>query len=136
VDGKAALNVRHITTWTDIMTRNLRKAQVAARLGNVATRTIDRWTADEKLGFPQPLYIGVTPLWDEAELEAWKRDRPKIRPATGTGSSKSRSAQCEQQREEEGIERTDGRVFNEMNARSSRVKGHCTSGERSIPKTR
>jgi hypothetical protein len=64
------------------MTRNLRKAQVAARLGNVATRTIDRWVDDPKLNFPKPFYIGITPLWDEDQLTSWERDRPKIRPAS------------------------------------------------------
>jgi predicted DNA-binding transcriptional regulator AlpA len=59
------------------MIRKLRKAQVAERYGNVNTRTIDRWTRNKELGFPQPMKIGSTPLWDEAELEAWERDRAR-----------------------------------------------------------
>jgi predicted DNA-binding transcriptional regulator AlpA len=59
------------------MSRKLKRSQVAERYGNVATRTIDRWTADAKLGFPQPLYIGSTPMWDEAELSEWERTRAK-----------------------------------------------------------
>jgi predicted DNA-binding transcriptional regulator AlpA len=64
------------------MIRKLRKGEVAERYGNVTTRTIDRWTEDPKLGFPQPIYIGSTPLWDEAELAAWERDRASERPQT------------------------------------------------------
>jgi hypothetical protein len=74
--------------WTDIMTQKLRKAQVAARYGGVNPRTIDRWTRNKELGFPQPTFVGPaskrrprgsTPLWDEAELVAWERER--ARPA-------------------------------------------------------
>jgi hypothetical protein len=46
----------------------LRKAQVAARYGGVATRTIDRWAEDGRL--PPPIYRGIVPLWDLDELEA------------------------------------------------------------------
>ncbi len=35
----------------------LTDAQVRARLGGKNQRTIDRWTADPKMGFPQPIYI-------------------------------------------------------------------------------
>jgi hypothetical protein len=48
------------------------------RYGNINVRTIDRWHRDEEyeaLKFPKPTYVGVTPLWDEAELEAWDRSR-------------------------------------------------------------
>jgi hypothetical protein len=64
------------------MKRQLRKAEVAARYGNVATRTVDRWLDDEELSFPKPRYFGSTPMWDADELETWERDRPKIRPAS------------------------------------------------------
>jgi predicted DNA-binding transcriptional regulator AlpA len=64
------------------MIRKLRKSAVAERYGNVNTRTIDRWTADEKLGFPKPIYIGSTPLWDEAELAAWEKSRARPRRDT------------------------------------------------------
>jgi len=55
------------------MSRKLRRNQVAERYGGVNPRTIDRWAADPKMGFPQPIRIGSTPLWDEAELEKWER---------------------------------------------------------------
>jgi predicted DNA-binding transcriptional regulator AlpA len=66
------------------MGRKLRRAEVAERYGNVNTRTIDRWAQDPKLGFPQPMRVGATPLWDEAELEAWDRERAKPASQMGT----------------------------------------------------
>jgi predicted DNA-binding transcriptional regulator AlpA len=59
------------------MSRKLTLVQVAERYGGVNVRTISRWAADAKLDFPQPLQIGRRPLWDEAELEAWERDRAR-----------------------------------------------------------
>jgi predicted DNA-binding transcriptional regulator AlpA len=67
------------------MIRKLRKSAVAERYGGVNTRTIDRWLLDPALKFPKPIYIGRSPLWDEAELEAWERDRARpSRPASQT----------------------------------------------------
>jgi hypothetical protein len=59
------------------MSRKLRRSQVAERYGDVDPRTIDRWRENPKLCFPQPTYIGVTPMWDEGELEEWDRNRAK-----------------------------------------------------------
>jgi hypothetical protein len=59
------------------MSRKLTLAQVAERYGGVNVRTIDRWTHDPKLDFPQPIYIGRRPLWDETQLEAFERDRAR-----------------------------------------------------------
>jgi predicted DNA-binding transcriptional regulator AlpA len=65
------------------MTRKLTLTQVAERYGGVTVRTIDRWMKDEKLGFPQPMYIGRRPLWDETQLESFERDRARPgRPVT------------------------------------------------------
>jgi predicted DNA-binding transcriptional regulator AlpA len=64
------------------MGRKLRRNQLSERYGGVTLRTIDRWIADEKLGFPKPIYIGGTPMWDEEELEAYERKR------AGLGRSK------------------------------------------------
>jgi predicted DNA-binding transcriptional regulator AlpA len=64
------------------MIRKLRKRAVAERYG-VDRRTVDRWTRDGNLAFPQPLYINKTPYWDEAQLEAFERGRAKSgRPAS------------------------------------------------------
>jgi hypothetical protein len=59
----------------------LRKKQVAERYQHTI-RTIERWTADPALGFPQPIYIGKAPLWDLEELELWERTRPHTKPLT------------------------------------------------------
>jgi predicted DNA-binding transcriptional regulator AlpA len=65
------------------MSRKLTLAQVAERYGGVNVRTIDRWSKDEKLNFPQPMHIGRRPLWDETALELWERDRARPgRPVT------------------------------------------------------
>jgi predicted DNA-binding transcriptional regulator AlpA len=56
--------------------RKLRKRPTADRYG-VATKTIDRWTADPTLGFPKPIHINTLPYWDLAELEAWERSRAR-----------------------------------------------------------
>jgi hypothetical protein len=45
----------------------LRKRAVAVRYG-VNVRTIDRWAEDGRL--PPPIYRGIVPLWDQAELDA------------------------------------------------------------------
>jgi hypothetical protein len=52
-------------------------------MGDVSERTVDRWTRDPEMGFPQPFYVGSTPLWDEEELEAFERKRAGLgRPVT------------------------------------------------------
>ena len=69
------------------MTRKLRKSAVAARYGDVDTRTIDRWLIDPELDFPKPIYIKTQPLWDEAELEQWERTRASRRRASRTSET-------------------------------------------------
>jgi predicted DNA-binding transcriptional regulator AlpA len=59
------------------MSRKLRRQQVAERYGGVNPRTVDRWLLDPELNFPKPLYIGITPMWDESELERWEQERAK-----------------------------------------------------------
>ena len=60
------------------MTQKLRKRTLAARY-DVTQRTIDRWTRDKELAFPQPLYVGSLPVWDEQEIVDWERSRAKPR---------------------------------------------------------
>ncbi len=55
------------------MAKKLRKPAVAARYGDVDTRTIDRWVADPRFNFPKPIFINDIPYWDESQLEAWDR---------------------------------------------------------------
>jgi predicted DNA-binding transcriptional regulator AlpA len=58
----------------------LRKQQVAARY-NVNVRTIDRWAADGRL--PPPIFRGIVPLWDQAELDAQDHAAAAIARASG-----------------------------------------------------
>ena len=45
--------------------------EVSVRLGR-SQRTIDRWTADPSLGFPQPIYIRGRKYRDAAAIEAFE----------------------------------------------------------------
>ena len=58
------------------MSQKLRKRAMADRYG-VTTKTIDRWSQDSRLAFPQPLRIGATPIWDLGEVERWERERAR-----------------------------------------------------------
>jgi hypothetical protein len=49
-------------------------AKVAERYGRTP-RTIERWLDDEKLNFPQPVYINRFKYWNIDELEGWERKR-------------------------------------------------------------
>jgi predicted DNA-binding transcriptional regulator AlpA len=62
----------------------LRKQQVAARY-NVNTRTIDRWSEDGRL--PPPIYRGIVPLWDQAELDG--QDHAAAATARAAGKLKT-----------------------------------------------
>ena len=42
------------------------------RLGGVNQRTIDRWTADPNVGFPQPIYIRARKYRSAAAVEAFE----------------------------------------------------------------
>jgi hypothetical protein len=56
--------------------RKLRKRATADRY-DVVTKTIDRWVADPKLGFPAPFFINKVPYWNEDELIAFERSRAR-----------------------------------------------------------
>jgi len=58
------------------MSQKLRKRAMADRYG-VTTKTIDRWSQDSRLAFPQPLRIGATPIWDLGEVERWEISRAR-----------------------------------------------------------
>ena len=47
---------------------------VAARY-SISTRTVDRWLADPRVGFPQPLRVRDRRYWRIADLESWERAR-------------------------------------------------------------
>jgi predicted DNA-binding transcriptional regulator AlpA len=46
--------------------------RVLQRYG-VCARTIDRWVADEALGFPQPIVINKRRYFRERQLVEWER---------------------------------------------------------------
>ena len=46
--------------------------RVLQRYG-VCARTIDRWIADQTLGFPQPIVINRRRYFSERQLEEWER---------------------------------------------------------------
>jgi hypothetical protein len=57
----------------------LSRSQVALRYGNVSVRTIERWTRDPRLNFPQPVRFGYrNQLYDLDELRAWEQVRKQI----------------------------------------------------------
>lgn len=43
----------------------------------VSDMTIRRWLNDPRMNFPRPVYLGRYRYWDEAELEAWERERAR-----------------------------------------------------------
>ena len=54
--------------------KHLPMGGVCKRYGKSA-RTIDRWLADERLGFPRPLVIRSRRYFDEQALIAWEREQ-------------------------------------------------------------
>lgn len=48
--------------------------QTARRYG-VSDRTISRWEADSKLGFPQPMIVNGRKFHPLEALEAWEKSR-------------------------------------------------------------
>jgi predicted DNA-binding transcriptional regulator AlpA len=62
----------------------LRKRAVANRYG-INRRTVDRWAEDGRL--PPPIYRGIIPLWDQAELDA--QDHAAAATARASGKLKT-----------------------------------------------
>jgi hypothetical protein len=58
------------------MSRNLRKRAVADRYG-IVPKTVDRWVANPRLGFPAPFFVNKVPFWPEDELIAFERSRAR-----------------------------------------------------------
>ncbi len=42
---------------------------------NISDRTLDRWLANERLGFPRPTVINKRRYFRECELQDWERER-------------------------------------------------------------
>jgi hypothetical protein len=43
----------------------------------ISDRTLDRWTANPALSFPQPIFINKRRYWRISELAEWERSRAK-----------------------------------------------------------
>jgi hypothetical protein len=43
----------------------------------IADRTLDRWIADPKLGFPRPVVINTKRYFRVRDLVVWERERAK-----------------------------------------------------------
>jgi hypothetical protein len=66
-----------------------RKADVAARYGNVCIRTIDRAVEDGRLPPPKYPFGNKMPFWDGAELDAHDRNLAARLPEPAKGARKS-----------------------------------------------
>jgi predicted DNA-binding transcriptional regulator AlpA len=58
--------------------RKLPTRKVALRYG-VSVRSVERWEADQRLGFPKPLKIHQRKYWSLADLEKWERKLPTLK---------------------------------------------------------
>jgi predicted DNA-binding transcriptional regulator AlpA len=58
--------------------RKLPTKKVAQRYA-VSVRTVERWEADERLGFPSPIKIHLRKYWSLAELQKWERGLPTLK---------------------------------------------------------
>ncbi len=47
----------------------------------ITSMTLHRWQRDERLGFPQPVYVGRFRYWKMHELIAWEQSRPRTSEA-------------------------------------------------------
>jgi hypothetical protein len=53
------------------------RAQAVADRYDVVVKTIDRWTEDPHLKFPQPIWVHKIRFWREAAFVAWERSRAR-----------------------------------------------------------
>ena len=67
-----------VVTTEASASKYLPTAKVAERYGRTP-RTIERWLDDEKLNFPQPVYINRFKYWNIDELESWERKQVAAR---------------------------------------------------------
>jgi predicted DNA-binding transcriptional regulator AlpA len=57
----------------------------------VTSMTLYRWLADERTGFPKPIYLGRFRYWKIADLVAWEASRPNT--GTPVGAARMRASQ-------------------------------------------
>jgi len=55
--------------------RYLSAAQVRRRYGDISDTSLWRWSRDEKLNFPKPVYINGRRFWDDELLDQFDAER-------------------------------------------------------------
>jgi REP element-mobilizing transposase RayT/predicted DNA-binding transcriptional regulator AlpA len=65
----------------------LTPAEAAERLG-VSRDAVYVLNSRKENGFPEPVYIGRTPMWTSSQLDAWRAAHPSKRPARRRGEPK------------------------------------------------
>ncbi|GJD58844.1 helix-turn-helix transcriptional regulator [Methylobacterium dankookense] len=60
---------------------DLLPASMVRRRYGVSDMTVFRWVNDQKLGFPQPIYINTRRYWRLADLEAFEARQAAKREA-------------------------------------------------------
>jgi predicted DNA-binding transcriptional regulator AlpA len=61
---------------------------------DVTSMTLYRWLADERTGFPHPIYLGRFRYWKIADLVAWESSRPNHGTPVGAARRASQSAEA------------------------------------------
>ena len=65
----------NITIETKPAEREFLPARQVWERYSVTSMTLWRWVADERMGFPKPVYFGRFRYWRMADLEAWERQQ-------------------------------------------------------------
>lgn len=60
---------------TSITTCGFLPARHVRERYRVSDMTLWRWLRDEKMGFPQPVYLGRFRYWRLADIEAWEAEQ-------------------------------------------------------------
>lgn len=75
----------------------LTSAEAAERLG-ISREAVYVLNSRKGNGFPQPVYVGRTPMWTSAELDTWRTAHPSKRPVErGEEDRKARKRSAAQQ---------------------------------------
>jgi predicted DNA-binding transcriptional regulator AlpA len=72
------------------MTKKMLRKDAVAERYSITQKTVDRWSCDERMGFPPAVMIARSPLWYEHELEEWEKSRAR-RQGPGTESHEPRA---------------------------------------------
>lgn len=60
-----------MTTQSEVSDRRIPARAVRDLCGGVSDMSLYRWLNNERLGFPQPVYIQKRRYWREREILAW-----------------------------------------------------------------